>query len=637
MDEGGNVMKLTGSRVLLGLIACIALLNAAGGVAAQGEIIDFDSDRWVTVNGKVVDHLGRRALMGTAFLAGVEFQDGVIEVDIAASWERCYPGINFRIQSQRDYERFYIRPHTMKFFQSALQYTPCINSISGWQLYSGEGFTGPCEIPYDEWVHIRLEVKGTQARVFIGEGDEPDLEIHDLKHGISRGTIGLEQMVNGTSYFSNFAYTEDSSLEFDPPPRVDTSAGTITEWEISQPFKYSELEFDLMPEDQDIGEILWQKVSAAPGGLLDIARFHGRTGREPDCIFARAQVYSDEDRAGEIQFGYSDAVSVFFNGVLVFSGNSSYMSRDPSFQGIVGLFDAIHVPMRKGGNELMMLVIENFGGWGLMARDAGAIYQHKGLSKVWETPANLLTPESVAYDPDHNVFYVSNYDAFSPSAGQGLQHISIVSVEGDIVEQEWVGGLNNPTGTVVVGDRLVVVERGGIVEINTGTGEISARHAIPNAGMPNDVAADDEGNYYVSDPPKGVIYRFSGGEFEEWLSGEDVSDPNGVVVDGGRLVWGNNGDTCLKAADLSTRQISTIANMGSGIIDGVKVDGEGNYIISHWRGKVYKVRSSGEVVKILDTTGPGAFAADLEFVPDRGFMAVPNFYDNTVTLYRFEP
>ena len=55
-----------------------------------------------------------------------------------------------------------------------------------------------------------------------------------------------------------------------------------------------------------------------------------------------------------------DAVSVFFNGVLVFSGNSSYTSRDPGFQGIVGLFDAVHVPFKKGENELTLLVIENF-------------------------------------------------------------------------------------------------------------------------------------------------------------------------------------------------------------------------------------------------------------------------------------
>lgn len=629
-------MRFPGIRPVCRALICLALLVMTGTATAGGEIIDFDSDQWVIVNGEVVDHMGRRALVGTAYLDGVEFQDGVIEVDIAASWERCYPGINFRIQSPRDYERFYMRPHAMKFWQSALQYTPCINGISGWQLYNGDGCTGPCEIPYDEWVHIRLEVKGTQARVFIGEGDEPDLEIFDLKHGVSRGTIGLEQMTNGTSYFSNFSYMEDASLEFDPPPRVDTPAGMIMEWELSQPYRFSDIEFDLMPGEQDIDEPVWQRAVPEDGGLLDIARLHARTGREPDCVFARATIHSNEEATKEIQFGYSDAVSVFFNGVLVFSGNSSYTSRDPSFQGIVGLFDAVHVHMKKGANELMLLVMENFGGWGIMARDASAVYLHEGMTRAWETPADLLTPESVAYDPRHRVYYVSNYDAFNPSRGRGLQYISVISDDGRIENVQWVGGLNNPTGVVVAGDRLMAVERGGLVEIDTDTGEVSNRYPIVNAGMPNDIAAGADGSFYVSDPPRGIIYRFSGGEFEEWLSGDEVSDPNGLVVDGMRLVWGNNGDNCLKTVDLETGEIETVVNLGSGIIDGVSLDGRGNYIVSHWRGKVYRVSPSGDVVKVLDTTGAGAFAADLEFVPGTGLLIVPNFYDNTVTTYRLE-
>ncbi len=623
------------STCVVALCLFTAVLVAA--VAVCGEPVDFDSDRWVLVNGSVVDHLGRRALVGSAYLKGVEFQDGVIEVDIAASWDRSYPGINFRIQSQENYERFYIRPHRMKFNDDALQYTPSINGISGWQLYSGEGCTAVAEIPYDEWVHIRIEVKGTQARVFIGEGEEPDLKIHDLKHGVSRGTIGLEQMANGTSYFSNFSYREDPTLKFEPPPRVDTPAGMVMEWEISQPFKYSEIDLEAHPDEQYLGEITWQGIIPEPGGLVDVARLYGRTGSEPDCIIARTSMHSEGAGVREVRLGYSDAVSVFFNGELVFSGNSSYRSRDPSFLGIVGLFDAIHVPFRGGENELLLMVLESFGGWGFMAQDAGVVYMHDSLTKLWETPDSFLTPESVLYDPGRGVYYVSNYDAFSPSMGQGQQYISIVSQSGRIENREWVGGINNPTGMALAGDNLLVVERGGLVEIEIETGEVSARYAIVNAGMPNDVALDAEGKAYVSDSRRNLILKFSGGDFEEWLGGPEVSDPNGLVVDGGKLVWGNNGDSRLKSVDLRTKDVKTIANLGSGIIDGVRLDGAGNYLVSHWRGKVYSVTPSGEVVKLLDTAGPGAFAADFEFIKEKGLMIVPTFYDNRVAAYRLRP
>lgn len=616
---------------------CIFAAILAASVAAVGDVIEFDSDRWVLVNGTVVDHLGRRALVGSAYLEGVEFQDGVIEVDIAASWDRSYPGINFRIQSREDYERFYIRPHRMKFNDDALQYTPSINGVSGWQLYSGEGCTAIAEIPYDEWVHIRIEVKGTQARVFIGDGDKPDLEIHDLKHGVSRGTIGLEQMTNGTSYFSNFSYREDATLEFESPPRVDTPAGMVMEWEISQPFRYSGIDLETHPDEQYLGEITWQGVIPEPGGLVDVARLFGRTGSEPDCIIARTRMHSAEAGVREVRFGYSDAVSVFFNGELVFSGNSSYRSRDPSFLGIVGLFDAIHVPFRKGENELLLMVLESFGGWGFMAQDAGVVYVHRSLSKLWETPDGLLTPESVLYDPRRRVYYVSNYDAFNPSMGQGKQYISILSENGRIENPGWVGGINNPAGMALAGDNLLVVERGGFVEIDIEAGEVSARYAIVDAGMPNDITLDAEGNAYVSDSRRNVIFKFSSGEFTEWLGAPEVSDPNGLVIDGGKLVWGNNGDNRLKSVDLRTKEVKTIANLGPGIIDGVRPDGAGNYIVSHWRGKVYRVSPSGEVVKLLDTEGPGAFAADLEFMPERGLMVVPTFYDNRVAAYRLRP
>ena len=38
---------------------------------------------WDLTNAKVVDHLDRKALIGTAFLKDIELEDGIIECDIA--------------------------------------------------------------------------------------------------------------------------------------------------------------------------------------------------------------------------------------------------------------------------------------------------------------------------------------------------------------------------------------------------------------------------------------------------------------------------------------------------------------------------------------------------------------------------
>ncbi|KAA3633902.1 MAG: DUF1080 domain-containing protein, partial [Bacteroidetes bacterium] len=178
--------------------------------------IDFNSDQWQIVNGEVVEHLGRQSFKGTGFLKEITVQNGIIEVDVAVDGGRSYPGINFRIQSPKDYERFYIRPHRQSLYPDALQYTPCINGISEWQLCSGEGFTSGAILPKNEWIRIRLEMKDEKARVFINDQPTPSLRIHKLKHGLSEGRIGLNGPTNGTAYFSNLRYFETDDLEIEP-------------------------------------------------------------------------------------------------------------------------------------------------------------------------------------------------------------------------------------------------------------------------------------------------------------------------------------------------------------------------------------------------------------------------------------
>ena len=43
-------------------------------------ITGFESENWTMTNGRIVDHLGRKALAGSAILKDVDFTDGVIEV-----------------------------------------------------------------------------------------------------------------------------------------------------------------------------------------------------------------------------------------------------------------------------------------------------------------------------------------------------------------------------------------------------------------------------------------------------------------------------------------------------------------------------------------------------------------------------
>ena len=149
------------------------------------------------------------------------------------------------MQSLTDYERYYMRPHrTCGQYPDVHQYTPVINGIAGWQLYNGNGFTSFSEIPTGEWVHLRIEVHGTQARVFLGDMENPVLEVDELVHGRSRGSIGVNGPRDGSAHFSNFSWRADDDLVFESPPVSFPPPGVIGEWKLAGPYSLSELDLN---------------------------------------------------------------------------------------------------------------------------------------------------------------------------------------------------------------------------------------------------------------------------------------------------------------------------------------------------------------------------------------------------------
>lgn len=61
--------------------------------------------------------------------------------------------------------------------------------------------------------------------------------------------------------------------------------------------------------------------------------------------------------------------------------------------------------------------------------------------------------------------------------------------------------------------------------------------------------------------------------------------------DGG-LLAGSTGDGLFKRVDLQTGHVADITSLGAGVIDGIRVDNDGHYLVSHWKGQVYRVSPS---------------------------------------------
>jgi hypothetical protein len=586
---------------------------------------EFDPERWDLSSAKAVDHLGRRALAGTAFLKDVSLTNGVIEVDIVtADKSRSYPGVLFRVKDASNYERVYIRPHRSPFYDDAIQYAPMFNGVDSWQLYHGPGRTAALDIPPDRWNHMKIMIAGDQARVFWNGGAEPALIIDQLARGVSAGTIGLSGPTDGTAYFSHFSYTADDHRNLPPVAAREPVSGAIRAWTLSAPFPMLTADFAEYPKEAFLAARKWQAVEADESGLVDVSRYHPRANRAGDCILAKTVLNADADTLLRVGFGYSDVITVFLNGRPVYSGNSAYQSRDRSFLGVVGWFDNLFLPLKKGTNELLVQVGESSGGWAFCFRKEDEVFAAEGMAKAWTLKGPFSMPESIVYDPARGVCYVSNY------FHEGRESISKISPAGEVLAPEWITGLQRPTGMCVKDSTLYVVDRSGLVAVDTDKGEIKDRIPLPGARMPNDVAMDPDGNLYVSDTAGNAVFRCAGGKLEKWLEGLD--GPNGLLCERDRLLIGQNEK--LLAADLATRALTPLADFEPGSnIDGLQSDGQGHYLVSDYRGKLYLVSAGGDKTVLLDTATPGVSIADFAFVPSRGLFIIPTLSDNRAVAY----
>jgi hypothetical protein len=242
------------------------------------------------------------------------------------------------------------------------------------------------DIPRDEWFHLRLAVTGAQAKLYVKDMNQAALVMDDLKSGMQKGQVALYVLAGATCY-SNFEIrsTPDVPWERHLPAMPPN---TLTRWSISPSYDAlaRNLEHPLTAEESR--SIKWQDVEAEPPGFVVLYRYlqapHPRVTFQSDfstrlqpqpgmkVVYAKTNIESDRDQVKKLELGYSDDVSVFLNGQILYRGRSAQGFRDPRFLGIVNPEnDAVYLPLKKGSNELMLAVSELGGGWGFICRLTG--------------------------------------------------------------------------------------------------------------------------------------------------------------------------------------------------------------------------------------------------------------------------
>ena len=100
-----------------------------------------------------------------------------------------------------------------------------------------------------------------------------------------------------------------------------------------------------------------------------------------------------------------------------------------------------------------------------------------------------------------------------------------------------------------------------------------------------------------------------------------------------RILLATSSGSTFKSIDWGTFEVTVLAEeIGHG--DGIASAGNGNYIISDWRGRIFYVPAKGETITLLDTREQEINAADIDYVIETNTLYVPTFNKNTLKAYK---
>lgn len=262
------------------------------------------------------------------------------------------------------------------------------------------------------------------------------------------------------------------------------------------------------------------------------------------------------------------------------------------------------------------------------------------IAAGWKATDGVATPESVYLDDTSGFIFTSQIDG-APDARDGNGRIAQLSGDGKVLSSGWVTGLNAPKGLRSHNGTLWAADIDELVGIDIASAKITSRTKIDDAIFLNDVAVDAAGTVYVSDMMANRIHAIRNGIATIFAEGEQLEWPNGLVVDGDRLIVGGWGKPRpdfstdvpghLFALDLETKQKTLITPKPFANIDGVERDGRGGYIVSDFlAGKILQVSAAGEARELRQFM-PGT--ADIAFAPAANILIVPHMNENTIASY----
>ena len=264
------------------------------------------------------------------------------------------------------------------------------------------------------------------------------------------------------------------------------------------------------------------------------------------------------------------------------------------------------------------------------------------------------TPESVKYDSDQDVYFVTNING-NPSSKDGNGWIARVrpdSAGGSryTVDTLVRGGrngatLNAPKGMAIAGDTLWVADIDAVRGFNrrTGAPTRTVNFASLQATFLNDIAVGSDGAVYITDtgirfnpdgnmgtPGRQRIFRFTGSQPPSAaVETDSLGNPNGIAAQGSRFVVVPFNANSIYTWEPGGTARQSIAS-GAGQFDGVEILQDGRILVSSWADSSVHVVLGGQMRRLISGV---AAPADIGYDTRRDQVLVPLFNGNAVEVW----
>ncbi len=264
---------------------------------------------------------------------------------------------------------------------------------------------------------------------------------------------------------------------------------------------------------------------------------------------------------------------------------------------------------------------------------------------------SLAQPESVKFDADQKVYFVTNIAG--PSLKKdGVGFISRLHEDGTLESRKWIRSgrngvtLNAPKGMAIVGDTLWVADIDLVRGFDRRSGAPVATVDLTRMGATflNDVSVGPDG-IYVTDTQlkaddKGLMFHPAADKIFRIgpdrgvslaLETDRLGRPNGIAWNPatGRFLIVSAGDTIMSWRP-GERDVTPVV-AGPGQADGVILLENGTALISSWATSSIHALQDGKLRKLVEQVSS---PADIEFNAARGVLAVPLLGQNRVEFYR---